>query len=63
MTIATELTPSDTRYVDVNGVHMYVETYGDGTPLVLLHGGMLTIDLNFASLIPTLAERHRVFGV
>jgi pimeloyl-ACP methyl ester carboxylesterase len=63
MTITTELTPSETTYVDVNGVHMYVETYGDGTPLVLLHGGLLTIDLNFASLIPTLAQRHRVIGV
>jgi pimeloyl-ACP methyl ester carboxylesterase len=63
MTITTELTPSETSYVDVNGVHMYVETYGDGTPLVLLHGGLLTIDLNFASLIPTLAQRHRVIGV
>jgi pimeloyl-ACP methyl ester carboxylesterase len=63
MTITTELTPRETTYVDVNGVHMYVETYGEGTPLVLLHGGMLTIDLNFASLIPTLAERHRVIGV
>ncbi len=63
MTIVTELAPRDTRFVDVNGVHMYVETYGDGTPLVLLHGGMLTIDLNFAALIPTLAKRHRVIGV
>jgi pimeloyl-ACP methyl ester carboxylesterase len=63
MTITTELSPTETGYVDVNGVHMYVETYGDGTPLVLLHGGMLTIDLNFASLIPTLAGRHRVIGV
>jgi pimeloyl-ACP methyl ester carboxylesterase len=63
MTIATELAPRETRYVDVNGVHMYVETWGEGTPLVLLHGGMLTIDLNFASLIPTLAERHQVVGV
>jgi pimeloyl-ACP methyl ester carboxylesterase len=63
MTIATGLTPLQTTYVDVNGVHMYVETYGEGTPLVLLHGGLLTIDLNFASLIPTLAQRHRVIGV
>jgi pimeloyl-ACP methyl ester carboxylesterase len=52
-----------TGYADVNGVHMYYETYGDGSPLVLLHGGMLTIDLNFAGLIPTLAGRHRVIGV
>jgi pimeloyl-ACP methyl ester carboxylesterase len=63
MTITTELTPRETTYVDVNGVHMYVETYGEGSPLVLLHGGLLTIDLNFASLIPTLAGRHRVIGV
>lgn len=53
----------DTGYVDVNGVHMYYETYGDGSPLVLLHGGMLSIDLNFAGLIPTLARKHRVIGV
>src|SRR3954464_12371893 len=54
---------TDSGYADVNGVHMYYETYGDGTPLVLLHGGMLSIDLNFAGLIPTLAKKHRVIGV
>jgi pimeloyl-ACP methyl ester carboxylesterase len=42
---------------------MYYEAYGDGSPLVLLHGGMLTIDLNFATLIPTLARKHHVIGV
>jgi pimeloyl-ACP methyl ester carboxylesterase len=52
-----------TGYVDVNGVHMYYETYGAGTPLVLLHGGMLSIRLNFAELIPALAQRHLVIGV
>src|SRR3954467_14757225 len=54
---------SDSGHVDVNGVHMYYETYGEGTPLILLHGGMLSIDLNFAGLIPTLAKKHRVIGV
>jgi pimeloyl-ACP methyl ester carboxylesterase len=54
---------TESGYVDVNGVHMYYETYGDGTPLVLLHGGMLSIDLNFDGLIPTLARKHRVIGV
>ena len=57
------ITPSTTGYADVNGLHLYYETYGSGTPLVLLHGGMLTIDLNFASLIPTLAQTHTVIGV
>jgi len=50
-------------YADVNGLHMYYETHGSGAPLVLLHGGMLTIDLNFAGLIPTLAANHQVIGV
>jgi pimeloyl-ACP methyl ester carboxylesterase len=55
--------PRTDGYADVNGVHMYYEVYGEGSPLVLLHGGMMTIDLNFATLIPTLARRHTVIGV
>src|SRR3954454_13768067 len=54
---------TESKYADVNGLHMYYETYGNGTPLVLLHGGMLNIDLNFAGLIPTLAKKHSVIGV
>jgi pimeloyl-ACP methyl ester carboxylesterase len=57
------LTPTDSGYADVNGLKLYWERYGEGPPLVLLHGGMLTIDLNFASLIPTLAASHTVIGV
>src|SRR5262249_33421180 len=57
------LQPHVTGYVDVNGLHMYYEVYGEGSPLVLLHGGMLTIDLNFSTLIPTLARTHQVIGV
>ncbi len=51
-------------YADVNGLHMYYEVHGEqGTPLVLLHGGVMTIDLTFAGLIPTLARSHRVIAV
>lgn len=50
-------------YADVHGLHMYYEQYGTGSPLVLLHGGMLSIDLNFADLIAPLSARHRVIGV
>jgi pimeloyl-ACP methyl ester carboxylesterase len=62
----TELdsTAKTSGYADVNGLHLYYEVHGgSGSPLVLLHGGMLTIDLSFAGLIPTLAGRHRVIAV
>lgn len=66
MTGTASNTPTSTGYADVNGLHMYYEVHGDaasGSPLVLLHGGMLTIDLSFDTLIPTLAQRHQVIGV
>jgi pimeloyl-ACP methyl ester carboxylesterase len=62
-TLPEALVPDTSGFADVNGVHMYYETYGAGTPLVLLHGGMLSIRLNFAGLIPTLAQTHQVIGV
>jgi len=50
-------------YADVNGLHMYYEERGEGPPLVLLHGGLLTIELSFESVIPVLVEHHRVIAV
>jgi pimeloyl-ACP methyl ester carboxylesterase len=58
-----DIEPTTTGYADVNGLHLYHEVYGAGTPLVLLHGGMMTIELSFAGLIPDLAERHQVIAV
>ncbi|MFI7588473.1 alpha/beta fold hydrolase [Spongisporangium articulatum] len=55
--------PDTTGYADVNGLHLYYETYGEGPPLVLLHAGMMTIEASFAPLIPALAQRFRVIGV
>lgn len=65
MTTPTQaaLSPTDAGYTDVNGLYLYYERHGDGPPLVLLHGGMLTIELNFATLIPTLATSHTVIGI
>lgn len=50
-------------YADVNGLHLYYEVQGEGSPLVLLHGGLMSVDLNFATLIPALAAKHQVIGV
>lgn len=44
MTESTEtMTPDTSGYADVNGLHLYWESYGEGPPLVLVRGGMLTI--------------------
>jgi pimeloyl-ACP methyl ester carboxylesterase len=59
----TKPTTDHSGYADVNGLHLYYEIHGQGTPLVLLHGGLLTIDINFSGLIPTLAKRHQVIAV
>jgi pimeloyl-ACP methyl ester carboxylesterase len=49
-------------YADVNGLHMYYETHGDGRPLVLLHGGLMSNE-GFGPVIPALvAGGHRVIA-
>lgn len=54
---------SEGKYVDVNGLHMYYETYGGkGQPLVLLHGAFSAIGTSFGKLIPSLAKTRRVIA-
>src|SRR5437763_3288446 len=50
-------------YVQVNGLQLYYEIHGSGKPLVLLHGGLLTIDLNFGPLLEPLATGRQVIAV
>jgi pimeloyl-ACP methyl ester carboxylesterase len=50
-------------YASVNGLDLYYETHGAGRPLVLLHGGLMTIDLNFGRLLAPLAASRRVVAV
>jgi pimeloyl-ACP methyl ester carboxylesterase len=50
-------------YAPVNGLQLYYETHGSGRPLVLLHGGLMTIDLNFGPLLGSLAAGRQVIAV
>jgi pimeloyl-ACP methyl ester carboxylesterase len=50
------------KYQTVNGVKLYYEEYGQGTTLLLIHGGLSSIE-NFASVIPKLSEKFRVIAV
>ena len=56
-------TPPETGYATVNGLQMYYEVYGSGgTPLLLLHGGLFNIDLQFGELLPSLAAGRQVIA-
>jgi pimeloyl-ACP methyl ester carboxylesterase len=50
-------------YAPVNGLQLYYEIHGLGRPLVLLHGGLLTIDLSFGPLLEPLAAGRQVIAV
>ncbi|MGH9161617.1 MAG: alpha/beta fold hydrolase [Vicinamibacteraceae bacterium] len=51
------------RYAAVNGLKMYYEVHGTGQPIVLLHGGLATIDTTYAQILPALAKTRRVVAV
>lgn len=57
------MTAQQTGYAPVNGLEMYYEIHGSGgTPLLLLHGGLFNIDLQFGELLPGLAATRRVIA-
>jgi pimeloyl-ACP methyl ester carboxylesterase len=58
----TSPTP-ETGYALVNGLQMYYEIHGSGgTPLLLLHGGLFNIDLQFGNVLPALAQTRQVIA-
>ncbi len=50
-------------YVLVNGLNMYYEVRGTGRPLVLIHGGVCTIDTCFGKVRPLLAKNWKTVAV
>jgi len=50
------------KYANVNGIKIYYEEYGQGEPLLLLHGNSCSISL-FEKQIPELAKRFHVIAV
>jgi pimeloyl-ACP methyl ester carboxylesterase len=54
--------PSKSAHADVNGIQLYYEIYGTGEPLVLIHGGLTTID-EMHGWIDPLAKTRQVIAV
>jgi pimeloyl-ACP methyl ester carboxylesterase len=60
---ASNTGPPTTGYAPVNGLQMYYEIHGSGgTPLLLLHGGLFNIDLQFGEVLPALAQTRQVIA-
>src|SRR6516162_1306015 len=55
--------PIDNGYAPVNGIKVYYEIYGEGKPLILLHGAFYTIDMNWGQLIPELSKTRKVIAI
>lgn len=56
------LTPSTSALAPVNGVNIHYEVYGEGKPLILIHGGFGSVGM-FAPILPALAQDRQVIGV
>ncbi len=61
-TAARGATVDKVGFVEVNGLHMYVEEHGSGPPLLLLHGGGSTVQTTFGAILPALARKHHVIA-
>lgn len=51
-----------TGHAEVNGVNYYYEIRGEGEPLLLLHGGLGSIDM-FGPVLPALSKGRQVIAV
>jgi len=50
-------------FSEVNGLRMYYEVYGQGNPLLLIHGGGSTIQTSFGKIIPLLSKNWQIIAV
>lgn len=58
----TTTTTTKSGHANINGVNYYYEIRGQGEPLLLLHGGLGTLDM-FGPLLPQLTKSRQVIAV
>lgn len=61
MSMTDPQTPVQTGYAPINDLRMYYEIYGEGRPLILLHGAYMTID-TMGPILPGLAATRQVIA-
>ena len=58
-----QIKPSNSGYAPINGIKLYYEVYGEGKPIILLHGAFYTINMNWGQLIPELSKTRKVIAI
>ena len=60
---AATLAPAQSRFVEVRGNKLHVETMGSGPPILFLHGGVVFFANNFPAQRDYFASLRKVIGV
>lgn len=55
--------PSISNNALINDIQIYYEIYGNGLPLIMLHGGGSTIQSSFERIIPLLSKNHQIIAI
>lgn len=63
LSYAQQIKPADSGYAPANGTRVYYEVYGDGKPIILIHGAYYTIEMNWSQLIPELSKTRKVIAI
>ena len=59
MAAATNSSSASGRSIDVNEVALYYEEQGEGNPLILIHGGLVS-SASWQAVLPHLVDSFRV---
>ena len=63
MKSGTDMKANQTGFLEVNDINLYYEVYGEGKPLVLIHGGGSSIQLDFKETISRLSQDFMLIGI
>lgn len=61
MTQANDTAAQQGQYVRANGLNIYYEEYGEGEPLILVHGGLATLE-SWRAQLPTFGKHFRTIA-
>ncbi|MBN8790311.1 MAG: alpha/beta hydrolase [Terrimonas sp.] len=53
----------ESGYKEANGINLYYEIYGEGKPLVLIHGGGSDLQFDYREVIQRMSGQYKLIGI